>query len=139
MSDIYTRPSISLAGAEKVIAAGIAKADAINVPMVVVVVDESGVLKAFARMDGSPLMSVDVARSKAHTSAATSFDTHSLWEYVAAEPQLLASMPAQPGMAIFGGGVPLVLDGATVGAVGASGGSHDQDAAVAEAAAAALG
>jgi uncharacterized protein GlcG (DUF336 family) len=138
MSDSYERRSISAAGAERVIAAGIAKAEAIGVPMVIAVRDESGILKALMRMDGSPLMSVEVAQAKAHTAAATSFDTHGLWEYISSEPQLLASMPAQPGMAIFGGGVPLIEAGTAIGAVGASGGSHDEDATVAEAAAAAL-
>jgi uncharacterized protein GlcG (DUF336 family) len=138
MSDSYRRSSISAAGAQRVIAAGIAKAEEIGVPMVLAVRDESGILKALARMDGSPLMSVEVAQAKAHTAAATSFDTHGLWDYISNEPQLLASMPSQPGMAIFGGGVPLIEDGVAIGAVGASGGSHDEDASVAEAAAAAL-
>lgn len=138
MTNSYTRPSITTAGAQKVIAGGIRKAEELGVPMVIAVVDESGILKAFARMEGTPLMSVEVAQAKAYTAAASGLDTHSLWNFVAAEPQLLASLPSRPGMAIFGGGLPLVVDGATVGAVGASGGSLDQDALVAAAAVAAL-
>jgi uncharacterized protein GlcG (DUF336 family) len=104
--------------------------------MVITVVDESGIPKAMLRMDGSPLMSVKVSQAKAYTAAATSFDTLGLFDYIAQEPSLLASMPAQPGMAIFGGGVPLMEDGVMIGAVGASGGSQAQDASVAQAAAA---
>src|SRR5690242_6459264 len=65
-----TRTVLTLDGALRVIEAARAKATAINVPMVIVVVDDSGLLKAFVRMDGVGVGSIDLASGKAFTAAA---------------------------------------------------------------------
>ena len=134
-----SKESISAAGAQQVIAAAVAKANEIGVPMVIAVVDESARLKAFLRMDGSLLASVEVAQHKANT--ATSFGLATdLWYSVAKEdPPLLHGLATIPNFMMLGGGKPLVSNGAPVGAVGVSGGTYQQDTEVAQAGAAALG
>ena len=133
------QPTISATAAQRIVAAGLAKADELGAPSTVAVLDASGVLKALARGDSSPLMSVDLSQRKAYTAvAAGGVPSNGLFEFATQVPALMATLPHQPGMALLGGGVPLVEDGALIGAVGVSGGSMDQDVEIAEAAAAAL-
>jgi uncharacterized protein GlcG (DUF336 family) len=114
------------------------KARAMGVPMVIAVVDESGVLKAFTRMDGAPLLSVDLAKDKAYTSAAYGLPTHVWFEFIKDDAPLLHGIVKTPRLIVFGGGYPIEIDGAVVGAVGVSGGHYKQDMEVAEAGLAAL-
>jgi uncharacterized protein GlcG (DUF336 family) len=131
--------TISLTAAQRVVAAGLAKADEIGAPSTVAVIDASGILKALVRGDGSPLMSVDLSQRKAYTAvSAGGVSSANLFEFATQVPALLATLPHQPGLALLGGGVPLVDGQALIGAVGVSGGSPEQDVEVAEAAAAAL-
>ena len=133
-----SKESISAAGAQQVIAAAVAKANEISVPMVIAVVDESARLKAFLRMDGSLLASVEVAQHKANTAASFGLATD-LWYSVAKEdPPLLHGLATIPNFMMLGGGKPLISDGAPVGAIGVSGGTYQQDTEVAQAGAAAL-
>ena len=67
MTDVFEKASISTDLAHRVIAAAEAKATEIGVPMNIAVCDESGVLKAFSRMDGAALLSVQIAQDKAYT------------------------------------------------------------------------
>ena len=134
-----SKESISADGAQQVIAAAVAKANEIGVPMVIAVVDESARLKAFLRMDGSLLASVEVAQHKANTAASFGLATD-LWYSVAKEdPPLLHGLATIPNFMMLGGGKPLISDGAPVGAIGVSGGTYQQDTEVAQAGAAALG
>ena len=65
--------------------------------------------------------------------------TSDWWRMLESEPALLHGIVTTERLIIFGGGVPLVADGRTVGAVGVSGGSAEQDVRIAEAGAAAIG
>jgi uncharacterized protein GlcG (DUF336 family) len=132
------KPGISLAGAQAAIAAAESKAREIGVPMAICVVDESGVLKAFARMDGNSLASVALVQAKAFTAAAFRTPTHVLAERNAADPTRVASLPNFPNVTFLGGGYPIMVGGAVVGGLGAGGGSAQQDMEVAEAAVAAI-
>ena len=69
MGDTFSKASISTELAHRMIAAAEAKASELGVPMNIAVVDESGVLKAFSRMDGAALLSVQIAQDKAYTAA----------------------------------------------------------------------
>ncbi len=131
--------SVGLEEARQVIAAGEKKAQDNGQPSNIAVVDAGGNLVAHVRMDGAWIGSVDIAINKAFTARA--FDT--------ATAQLAdMSQPGEPffgiqqsndnRVMIFAGGLPLQVDGQVVGAVGVSGGTGDQDQAVAEAAAGAL-
>ncbi len=133
------KSSISAEAAAKVLRAAEAKAAEIGVPMVIAVVDESGVLKAFSRMDGAALLSVDIAQDKAYTAVSFGISTDSWFEFVKNDPPLLHGIIKTPRLVVFGGGYPLTVDGAVVGGVGVSGGHYEQDMVVAQAGMAALG
>jgi uncharacterized protein GlcG (DUF336 family) len=127
------RQTITLAGAHALITAAEAKAAEIGVPMVVVVVDESGVLKAYDRMDGAALLSVGLAQDKAYTAVAFSTPTDALAGLASSDPALLASLAAVPHVSLIGGGYPVKLGDAVIGALGVSGGLPAQDMQVAQA------
>ncbi len=123
--------------AHRVIAAGEAKAKEIGQPMNIAVVDAGTNLKAFTRMDGAWLVSIDIAINKAFTAKAFDLSTKELGQNSQPVDQFYGIQESNHGrVMIFAGGVPLVVDGKIVGAVGASGGSGVQDQSVAEAAAA---
>ncbi|MCQ6265902.1 heme-binding protein [Fictibacillus sp. WQ 8-8] len=110
------------------------KAQEIGVPMVITVVDNGGNLIAAHRMDDALLVSVDISLNKAWTSVAFKLPTSQLAEIGASGGELYGINTTNNGrVVIFGGGIPLVVDGDIVGAVGVSGGSVNQDIEVAEA------
>jgi uncharacterized protein GlcG (DUF336 family) len=136
---VFSKSSISLATALRMVQAALGKAEELGVPSVIAIVDESGVIKAFARMDNAPLVSVQVANDKAYTAAGFSLPTHAWYDFIKDDPPLAAG--ATTGidrLVIFGGGYPITIDGAVVGGIGVSGGHYSQDMAVAEAGLAAL-
>jgi uncharacterized protein GlcG (DUF336 family) len=139
MSRTITKTSISAETAKILIDAGEAAAREIGVPMVIAIVDEAGVLKAFSRMDGAALLSVDIAQDKAYTSVSFGIATHEWFDFVKNDPPLLHGIVKTPRLVVFGGGYPVKIDGAVVGGIGVSGGHYEQDMKVAQAALAALG
>lgn len=138
MSVTVTKKSISAESARKVIEGAEAKARAMGAPMVIAVVDESGILKAFSRMDGAPLLSVEIATDKAYSAVAFGIATHEWFNFIKDDPPLLHGITKTPRLIVFGGGYPLRADGELIGAVGVSGGHYAQDMQVAEAGVAAL-
>ena len=126
---------ITQAQAEKVIAAALVKAKVQGVPMNIAVVDAGGNLKAFCRMDGAFLGSVDIAINKARTARLFNMSTAALG--AAAQPgKELYGIEATNGgtLVIFGGGELLRdTNGVIVGAIGVSGGSVAEDTNVAKA------
>jgi len=139
MSNATTRLSITQEAADKLIAAATAKSQEMNLAMVIVVTDESGVLKAMRRMDGAPQLSIEIATNKAYTAAAYGFPTHGWFDFIKNDPPLLHGIVHTPRLVVFGGGYPITEDGQVIGAIGISGGHYEQDMVVAEAAIAALG
>jgi glc operon protein GlcG len=141
MSDDYLlAPSVTLACAQRVIAAALKQADALSVDVCVAVVDSAGHPVAMARMDRAPLLCVRIAQDKAYSVASfAGKPTGDWWSMLESEPALLHGIVKTDRLIVFGGGVPLVADGRTIGAVGVSGGSSEQDVQVAEAGAAAVG
>ena len=130
--------TISDEGARRCVAAARAQATELGLAVSIAVVDATGVLKAFVRVDGAPLLSVVVAQRKAYTAVAAGMPTQALYDGYRDEPVLLGLIGGLPGAAVIGGGVPLYHGDALVGAVGVSGGSVEQDVTIAEAAAAAV-
>jgi uncharacterized protein GlcG (DUF336 family) len=110
------------------------KAKEIGVPMCISVTDESGNLLGFVRMDGGKIPSITIAIDKSYTAAGTRKATHDLAE---------ASMPGNPvfgltstvggRMVVIAGGLPIVVGGEVIGAIGVSSGTPAQDLLVAEA------
>lgn len=130
--------TISQVAADRLIEAATQKASAMNLAMVIVIVDEGGALKAMRRMDGAPLLSIDIAKDKAYTAAAYKMPTHVWFDFIKNDPPLLHGIVHTPRLVVFGGGYPVEVDGKVIGAIGVSGGHYSQDQEVAEAALAAL-
>ena len=120
-------------GAEK-------KAAEIGVPMVIAVCDESGVLKAFSRMDGAALLGVQVAQDKAFTAVGFGMPSDARHDFIKDDPPLAkGAVGGIDRLVIFGGGFPIKLGDAIVGAIDVSGGHYSQDMEVALAGLAVLG
>jgi len=108
--------------------------------MVIVIVDDAGVLKALSRMDGAALLSVQVAQDKAYTAVGFGMPTHGWHDFIKDDPPLADGAPTGiDRLVIFGGGYPITVDDQVVGAIGVSGGHYSQDQQVAEAGLEALG
>ena len=130
---------VTLADAKKVIAAAESKAAALGQPMNIAVADAGGNLVAHVRMDGAWIGSIDISIKKAFTSRAFDIATKDLAQHSQSGGQFFGIHASNDGrIMIFAGGVPLKRDGRVVGAIGVSGGSGEQDHAVAEAGASAF-
>ena len=140
MSHVFEKASVSTESAHGIIAAAEAKAREIGVPMVIAVCDESGVLKAFSRMDGAALLSVQVAQDKAYTAVGFGLPTEGWHDFIRDDPPLAAgAVGGIDRLVIFGGGYPIKAGDRVVGAIGVSGGHYTQDMEVAKAGLAAAG
>ena len=131
---------VRLEDARRVIAAAERKAGELGQPMNIAVVDAGGNLVSHVRMDGAWLGSIDISMKKAFTSRAFDIATKDLATHSQSGGQFFGIHASNDGrIMIFAGGIPLKnKDGKVVGAIGVSGGSGDQDHAVAEAGAAAF-
>ena len=126
---------LSLADAHALIAGAKRKAAAFGVPMCVAVVDESGNLIAFDRMDGAKILSVGLSQDKAFTAAVSRRPTHEYNEMCKPGSLVFGIHTSSGGrFSTVGGGFPVVIDGIIVGGVGLSGGAAEQDMEVARAA-----
>ena len=133
-------PEIDLETARRVVAAAEAKAKEIGQPMNIAVADAGGNLVTHIRMDGAWIGSIDVSIKKAFTARAFDIATKDLAPLAQPGKEFFGIQFSNDGrIMIFAGGIPLKRAGKVVGAVGVSGGSGDQDQAVAEAGAAAFG
>src|SRR3954453_1435493 len=140
MADTFPKSSISTEAAHRIIEAAEAKAGEIGTPMAIAVVDDGGVLKAFSRMDGAALLSVQVAQDKAYTAVGFAMPTHGWHDFIKDDAPLADGAPTGiDRLVIFGGGYPTTIDGDLVGAIGVSGGHYSQDQEVAEAGLGAIG
>jgi uncharacterized protein GlcG (DUF336 family) len=136
----HTIQTLSLATAVQLIEAAEQASVDIGVAMAIAIVDHSGMLKAFHRMDGlERQVTVDLVQSKAYTAASFRTPTHMLAENASANPAFLASVSNIPGFTLIGGGYPISDGEVVVGGIGVGGGSAEQDMQVAEAALASLG
>ncbi len=115
------------------------KAREIGVPVNIAVLDAGAHLKAFRRMDGALLGSIDIALNKARTAALFGMRTELIGEFCKPGGTSPGLEQTNGGLVVFAGGIPLTsADGVVIGAVGVSGGSVAQDQEIAEAAAAAI-
>jgi len=127
---------LTLDAAKKIGAAAEAEARKNNWNVVIAVVDDGGHLVYLQRIDGTQTGSIDVAIGKARTSAAFKRPTKVFDELAKTRPSITT---ISPNAVLLEGGVPVVVGGQVVGAVGVSGVTSQQDAQVAEAGIAALG
>ena len=130
----FERASVTAELAKAMIEAAEQKAAQMGSAFVIAIVDDSGVLKAVSRMDGAPLLSVQVAQDKAYTAVGFGLATDAWYNFVKDDPPL--AMGAAPGidrLIVFGGGYPIRVGEAVVGGIGVSGGHYSQDSEVAQA------
>lgn len=130
----------TLEGARAVLAAAQQRAREIQRPMNFAVVDQGGHLLAFVRMDGAKLSSIRIAQAKARSAALRAAPTGPSMRGTQVDPPLSVTLAiASPNeQTPIRGGLPLVVDGQVVGAIGVSAGTEDQDVDRARAGAVAL-
>lgn len=135
----YAMSDITRQQAETALQAALGKSEALGVAMNVAVVDAGANLKAFARMDGAWLGSIDIAIKKARTSRLFDMNTGEIGKLSQPGESLYAIEHSNDGLITFPGGVPLTSpDGTIIGAIGVSGSTVEDDHAVAMAGADAL-
>jgi glc operon protein GlcG len=127
-------PPITMEQAQKAAEAALAKAREIGVPNAVAVVEPTGDLVYFAKMNGAPYSAIQLAQQKATAAARYRRPTKAFYDGIEAGHLFFLTFP---GVAGAPGGVPIVIDGKLVGAIGVSGGNGEQDAQVSGAGAAA--
>ena len=120
MTNVIKKHSISSELAQKMMNAAVAKARELGVTENVAILDDGGNLKAFSRMDGTPIPTIEMAQNKAYT-ALLGVSTQDFFNFIQGDPSLLAGIPTLARMAAWGGGFPIEVDGEIVGAVGVSG------------------
>jgi uncharacterized protein GlcG (DUF336 family) len=134
MAATFERASVTTELARAMIEAAEKKAAEMGHSFAIAIVDDSGILKAFSRMDGAPLVSVQVAQDKAYTAVGFGLATDAWHDFVKDDPPL--AMGAAPGidrLIVFGGGYPIKVGEAVAGGIGVSGGHYSQDMEVARA------
>jgi len=127
---------LTLEAAKKIAVAAEAEARKNNWNVVIAVVDDGGHLIYLQRIDGTQTGSIDVAIGKARTSAAFKRPTKVFDDLAKTRPSITS---ISPDAVLLEGGVPVMVGGQLVGAVGVSGVTSQQDAQIAEAGIAALG
>lgn len=111
----------------------------ISLNIAMTVVDLGGNIKFFARMDGAPLMAVDISRKKAVTAVGFGMPTGAAWNnFIKDDPILDKGVANIEDFILLGGGKPIKIDGELVGGIGISGGHYSQDEACCDAALAIL-
>jgi uncharacterized protein GlcG (DUF336 family) len=120
MMNVIEKGSISCELAQKMADAAVAKAKELGVSENVAILDEGGNLKAFSRMDGTPIPTIEIAQNKAYT-ALFGVSTQDFFNFIQGDPSLLAGIPTLARVAAWGGGFPIEVNGEVVGAIGVSG------------------
>lgn len=135
-AQLADKKAMTLEAAKKVAAGAEAEARKNNWNVVIAIVDDGGHLVLLQRIDGTQTGSIDVAIGKARTSAAFKRPTKVFDDLAKTRPSITT---ISPDAVLLEGGVPIMVGGQLVGAVGVSGVTSQQDAQIAEAGIAALG
>jgi uncharacterized protein GlcG (DUF336 family) len=120
MINVVKKHSISSELAQKMVNAAVAKATELGVSENVAILDDGGNLKAFNRMDGASMPTIEIALNKAYT-ALFGVSTLDFFNFIHGDPSLLAGIPTLRRVAAWGGGFPIKVNGEVVGAIGVSG------------------
>lgn len=127
---------LTQADSAQVMAAGESAARSLNAPVCIAVVDQSGLLLAFKRMDDAPPGCIEASIAKARAAALYRTATLALMQRVNGQEPAMATLP---GMVPLGGGTPIHDTGKVIGAVGVSGSINPNEVKIAEQAAAGYG
>lgn len=133
MEKFREKKTITLEMAQEMVNAAVKKGKEMGVNVNIAIVDDGGHLVSFGRMDGAPLLSIDIAKNKAYTAIAFGLPTHEWHPLIAEEPALREGIVHTPRLVIFGGGFPIKVGEQIIGGIGVSGGSAEQDMACAQA------
>ena len=120
MANVVKKYSICSELAPNMVNAAVAKARELGVTENVAILDDGGNLKAFSRMDGASIPTIEIAQNKAYT-ALFGVPTQDFFDFIQRDPSLLAGIPTLARVAAYGGGLPITVDGELVGAIGVSG------------------
>ena len=120
IANVVTKHTISSELAQKMVDEAMAKARQLGVAENVAILDDGGNLKAFGRMDGAPILCIEMAQNKAYT-ALFGVSTQDFFNFIQGDPSLLAGIPTLSRVAAWGGGFPIKVNGEVVGAIGLSG------------------
>jgi uncharacterized protein GlcG (DUF336 family) len=120
MANVVKKHSISFELAQKMVDRAVAKARELGVNENVAILDDGGNLKAFSRMDGAPIPTIEMAQNKAYT-ALLGVSTQDFFNFIQGDPSLLAGIPTLSRVAAWGGGFPIKVNGEVIGAIGVSG------------------
>ena len=130
---VYRMHDVTTEQAQSVVAAAVAKAQQLDTKMDIAVVDAGANLKAFLRMDGAWLGSIDIAIKKARTARFFDMNTGEIGTLSQPGGPLYNIEHSNGGLITFPGGVPIIgADGQVIGAIGVSGSTGENDQAVAE-------
>jgi uncharacterized protein GlcG (DUF336 family) len=130
MADTAPALKLTIDGAMKLLNAAMAKAREMSVPQCIAVVDAGGHLLAFARMDGAFALSVETALRKAQTAASYGIPTGD----IAAGLDIKLAIATEGKRVNLLGGIPIIVDGHVIGAIGIGSGTGEQDKEIAKAA-----
>ena len=129
----FQKATITIEAAQRLIAGAEAKARELGKPMCIAICDSDGTLKAFSRMDGAALLSVQISQDKAYTAISFGMATHEWHEFVENDPPLLHGIIKTDRLIVFGGGFPIKTEAGIIGGIGVSGGHWTDDMQVAQA------
>ena len=122
------KKSLSYNACQIMAEAAIKKADELKMKIVLTFVDESGILKAFFRMDGSPIVSIDASRKKAITAVGLGIPSGNSWySFIKDDPILFHGVQQFKDFILLGGGAPIMDGDSIIGAIGISGGHYKMD------------
>src|SRR5207237_8353476 len=113
MANVVTKHSISSELAQRMVDAAVAKARELGVCENVASVDDGGHLKAFSRMDGAPLLSIEITQNKAYT-ALFGVSTQDFFDLIQGDLSLLAGIPHAGARGGVRRGFPIKVDGEIV-------------------------
>ena len=127
MSIVVNTNDITLQAALAVCKGAIKKAEELNINICVSTCDSSGLELAFLRMNDSYIHSIEIAKNKAYTSASFKFPSGTWTSIFKESPHLEQGFSNRDKLIPFGGGLPISLNEKTIGAIGVSGGTEEED------------
>jgi uncharacterized protein GlcG (DUF336 family) len=134
MADYVAHLKLTHEGALKMLQAGIAKATEMKQPQCITITDDGGHLLAFVRMDGARVLSIDSSKKKAMSAASSRVPSGQ----TNAANEIKLALATDGKLTNLLGGLPVIVEGHVIGAVGVGSGTGEQDLEVAKAAISAL-
>lgn len=122
-----TRREIASGAAHVAVQAAVAHGRKLSAPVAAAVVDRSGRLTAFLRSADAFLRSIDIAIDKAVTAVGFQMESGALYALVKDNDAVLEGLRSLSGVALFGGGAPIIFEDEIIGGIGVSNGSEEQD------------